>query len=150
MHTYYLSLLAALRHCFLTLHKPPANPGGIISAIKVLLQARGHCHGAVAEAGCLHGQAEDLLHGNSAAPAFASVHPGYGGLVHAEDLNLHRFIPDAQFAEWADTMTSLSLPDAPTVVLLTGSNGFLGRFLLLELLQRAAKRCDSSCCLRCH
>ena len=34
-----------------------------------------------------------------------------------------------------------ALPPEPVGVLLTGANGFLGRFLLLELLRRIASKC---------
>lgn len=36
-----------------------------------------------------------------------------------------------------------ALPADPTRVLLTGANGFLGRFLLLDLLQRVSVKCAS-------
>lgn len=34
-----------------------------------------------------------------------------------------------------------ALPSEPTQILLTGANGFLGRFLLLDLLRRVSNKC---------
>jgi fatty acid CoA ligase FadD9 len=69
----------------------------------------------------------------STRPTFASVH-GRGAVeVHATDLTLDKFIDRA-------TLTTAPVLPMPTgtvrTVLLTGANGYLGRFLLLEWLQR--------------
>ncbi|ADG99338.1 thioester reductase domain protein [Segniliparus rotundus DSM 44985] len=68
-----------------------------------------------------------------AAPNSASVHGAGAEVIRASDLTLDKFL-DAQALEAAQ-----SLP-RPTgshrTVLLTGANGWLGRFLALEQLQR--------------
>ena len=83
-----------------------------------------------------------LRGGEEGGISFESIHgryPDKGGIIKAKDLDLHRFIPASQLAAWADAKPATNLPASPTVVLLTGANGFLGRFLLLDLLQRVSK-----------
>ncbi|SDC79616.1 carboxylic acid reductase [Actinokineospora iranica] len=67
-------------------------------------------------------------------PTFASVHGQDSVDVRAGDLTLDKFID-------TDTLTAApTLPSAgdPRTVLLTGANGYLGRFLCLEWLRRLA------------
>ena len=40
----------------------------------------------------------------------------------------------------ASAVPATQLPEEAEVVLLTGANGFLGRFLLLQLLQRVSTK----------
>lgn len=66
-------------------------------------------------------------------PTFASVHDT--GEARAADLKLAKFIDATTLA----TAASLPLPNGPVrTVLLTGANGYLGRFLCLEWLERLA------------
>ncbi|WP_067529442.1 carboxylic acid reductase [Nocardia uniformis] len=65
-------------------------------------------------------------------PTVASVH-GDGGLLRATDLALEAFI-DAATLRAATTVAPATQP--PRTVLLTGANGYLGRFLALEWLRR--------------
>ena len=84
-----------------------------------------------------------LRGGEEGGISFESIHgryPDKGGIIKAKDLDLHRFIPASQLAAWAGAKPATDLPASPTVVLLTGANGFLGRFLLLDLLQRVSNR----------
>ena len=83
-------------------------------------------------------QVEALLGGEEGI-TFESIHGGDTSLIRAADLDLDRFIPRGSGA--AASIPAAELPAAPTAVLLTGANGFLGRFLLLELLQRVARQC---------
>nr|APD71500.1 non-ribosomal peptide synthetase 2 [Streptomyces sp.] len=68
-------------------------------------------------------------------PTFASVHGGNSSEVRAGDLTLDRFL---------DAPTLAAAPALPRsdgavrTVLLTGANGYLGRFLCLEWLERLA------------
>ncbi|WP_306363914.1 carboxylic acid reductase [Nocardia sp. CC227C] len=65
-------------------------------------------------------------------PTAATVH-GDDGLLRADDLTLEAFLDSATLTAAA----RLSAPtDPPRTVLLTGANGYLGRFLALEWLQR--------------
>ncbi|MFD6162038.1 carboxylic acid reductase [Nocardia sp. NPDC060256] len=76
-------------------------------------------------------------------PTFASVHGG-GPEILAADLTLDKFI-DARTLAAADT-----LPHAPVpaqTVLLTGANGYLGRFLCLEWLERLDKSGGKLICI---
>ncbi|WP_424186246.1 carboxylic acid reductase [Actinokineospora sp. G85] len=69
----------------------------------------------------------------TARPTAAGVHGPDG--VHARDLTLDKFIDPGTLA------AAPGLPVAtgtPNTVLLTGANGYLGRFLCLEWLQRLA------------
>jgi fatty acid CoA ligase FadD9 len=72
----------------------------------------------------------------SKRPTFATVHGRGATHVRAADLTLDKFIDAKTLTEAA------SLPraaDEPRTVLLTGANGYLGRFLSLEWLERLAE-----------
>lgn len=77
-------------------------------------------------------------------PRYASVHDTASHEVLAGDLRLDKFIDD-------DVLKSAMLLPAPTseirTVLLTGSTGFLGRFLGLEWLRRLADSGGTLVCL---
>jgi fatty acid CoA ligase FadD9 len=83
-------------------------------------------------------------HRDSDKPSYASVHDTAGDEVSAGDLRLDKFIDD-------DILKTAMLLPAPTTeirtVLLTGSTGFLGRFLGLEWLQRLADSGGTLVCL---
>jgi fatty acid CoA ligase FadD9 len=69
-------------------------------------------------------------------PTFAAVHGPGATAVQASDLTLEKFIDAAALAQ------ARTLPRAagqPNTVLLTGANGWLGRFLTLEWLQRLSQ-----------
>jgi len=73
----------------------------------------------------------------SKRPSFAAVHGPGATEVHAADLSLDKFIDPETLA------AAPSLPlvtGTPRTVLLTGANGWLGRFLTLEWLERLAER----------
>ncbi|MDQ0930745.1 fatty acid CoA ligase FadD9 [Streptomyces turgidiscabies] len=76
---------------------------------------------------------EARLGSAASRPTFASVH-GEGAVeVYAKDLTLDRFLDPELVAGARD----LPLPrDEPRRVLLTGASGYLGRFLVLEWLER--------------
>jgi fatty acid CoA ligase FadD9 len=73
----------------------------------------------------------------SERPTFASVHGRDASMVHATDLTLEKFLDPATLER------ALKLPPVTTTtprsVLLTGANGYLGRFLCLEWLERLAR-----------
>jgi fatty acid CoA ligase FadD9 len=72
----------------------------------------------------------------SKRPTFAAVHGQGATEVHASDLTLDKFIDATTLAN------ALTLPratGATTTVLLTGANGWLGRFLALEWLERLSQ-----------
>ncbi|HET6736045.1 AMP-binding protein, partial [Mycobacterium sp.] len=69
-------------------------------------------------------------------PTFTSVHGAGATAARAADLTLDKFIDAATLAE------APSLPRTtgePNTVLLTGANGWLGRFLALEWLERLSE-----------
>jgi fatty acid CoA ligase FadD9 len=69
----------------------------------------------------------------SKRPTFAAVHGRGAAEVHARDLTLDKFIDAATLA----AAPSLPKPTAEVrTVLLTGSTGFLGRYLALDWLER--------------
>lgn len=78
---------------------------------------------------------ERSLRGTSAGPTFTTVHGAGGTLVRAADLTLGKFIDSDTLAK-ARTLPPSS-GEARTV-LLTGANGYLGRFLCLAWLERMA------------
>ena len=72
---------------------------------------------------------------------FESIHGQDTAVIRAADLDLDRFIPPKAATPRSQPKPASELPAEPKVVLLTGANGFLGRFLLLDLLQRVSQRC---------
>jgi fatty acid CoA ligase FadD9 len=74
--------------------------------------------------------------GGSNRPSFATVHGRHPTAVHASELTLDKFI-DARTLAGAPTLAPASAH--VRTVLLTGANGFLGRFLCLEWLERLAR-----------
>ncbi|MCV7199217.1 carboxylic acid reductase [Mycobacterium angelicum] len=87
---------------------------------------------------------ESERHSGSQRPTFAAVHGRGATEVHAEDLSLDKFIDNKTLTE------APALPRAtgsPQTVLLTGANGYLGRFLCLEWLARLAETGGRLICL---
>jgi fatty acid CoA ligase FadD9 len=80
----------------------------------------------------------------STRPTFASVHGRGATVARAAELTLDRFID-------ADTLAAATRLPAPTgavnTVLLTGANGYLGRFLCLDWLERLAPAGGTVICL---
>jgi fatty acid CoA ligase FadD9 len=72
----------------------------------------------------------------SSRPTFATVHGAGATEVRAADLTLDKFI-DAKTL--ADATTLPRATGEPKTVLLTGANGWLGRFLALEWLERLSE-----------
>ncbi|MFW6693098.1 amino acid adenylation domain-containing protein [Streptomyces sp. MAR4 CNX-425] len=77
-------------------------------------------------------------------PTFGSVHGEDSTEVRAADLTLDRFL-DEQTLAGAGTLASPA--GTPRTVLLTGANGYIGRFLCLEWLQRLAASGGRLICL---
>ncbi|WP_050373814.1 carboxylic acid reductase [Streptomyces acidiscabies] len=69
-------------------------------------------------------------------PTFASVHGVGSTVVRAGDLTLEKFIDAGTLAEAAQLPAPGS--ETPRTVLLTGANGYLGRFMCLDWLERLA------------
>lgn len=73
-------------------------------------------------------------------PTVASVHGRGATEIHACDLTLEKFI-DIPTLDKAKTLPPLAIKSERDIrtVLVTGANGFLGRFLCLEWLERMAR-----------
>lgn len=71
----------------------------------------------------------------AARPSFASVHGPVSTVVRASDLTLEKFIGTGILAR-AAALPRPGTGSGPRTVLLTGANGYLGRFLCLEWLER--------------
>jgi fatty acid CoA ligase FadD9 len=69
-------------------------------------------------------------------PTAASVHGPGATSIAAADLTLDKFIDGATLTA---AMSATSVTDNVQTVLLTGANGYLGRFLTLEWLQRLSR-----------
>jgi fatty acid CoA ligase FadD9 len=77
-------------------------------------------------------------------PTFATVHPPGMSKVYASELTLDKFIDRQMLANAA----TLARPNDPVrAVLMTGSTGFLGRFLALAWLERLAGRDGKLICI---
>ncbi len=72
-------------------------------------------------------------------PTVARVHGTNPTVVMAGELTLDKFI-DAQTLSTAESLPRFTGVHAPHTVLLTGANGWLGRFLALEWLERLSRR----------
>ena len=76
---------------------------------------------------------ETALESGSKRPTFATVHGAESRAARASDLTLDKFLDAATLSG----ATTLPLATGPVqTVLLTGANGYLGRFLCLEWLER--------------
>jgi fatty acid CoA ligase FadD9 len=72
----------------------------------------------------------------STRPTFAKIHGKGETTIYASDLTLEKFI-DAKTLAVAKTLPRAT--GEPHTVLLTGANGYLGRFVTLEWLQRLSR-----------
>jgi len=93
---------------------------------------------------CIARHIEAHRDADTGRPAVRSVHPDADTVVRANELTLDKFI-DAETLSLASTLTP-PVDDVRTV-LLTGANGFLGRFLCLEWLERLAAEGGSLICV---
>ncbi|MDF2583955.1 MAG: oxidoreductase, partial [Mycobacterium sp.] len=78
-------------------------------------------------------------------PTAASVHGSSTGTIRAAELTLDKFLPETLLTQAAAMPPPAD--SAPRVVLLTGANGYLGRFLALEWLQRLSETGGTLICL---
>lgn len=78
-------------------------------------------------------------------PSFAKVHGAGATVVHTSDLQLGAFI-DAATLDAAKQLPPVSDAD-PKTVLLTGSTGYLGRFMCLDWLERLAETGGKLVCI---
>ena len=74
-----------------------------------------------------------------------AVHASVGRRILAEELTLQKFIPADEYA--AAIAAGPFQASADATVLLTGANGYLGRFVCLEWLERVAKKGGALICL---
>ncbi|MDH6195687.1 glycopeptidolipid biosynthesis protein [Mycobacterium frederiksbergense] len=92
----------------------------------------------------LHRDAGSDTAPDPAGVSFASVHGHAAGAVRAADLTLDKFIDAATLR----TAATLPRPNGQVgTVLLTGATGFLGRYLLLQWLERLRRADDRVICL---
>ena len=87
---------------------------------------------------------EQQLGSDAKRATFASVHGAGSTELRAADLTLEKFI-DAKTL--ADAPTLVHVTGEPHTVLLTGANGYLGRFLALEWLQRLSETAGKLICI---
>jgi fatty acid CoA ligase FadD9 len=80
-----------------------------------------------------------LLGGARRNVTFADVHGAGSKVVRAKDLRIEKLLGAAEIEAARTSKPASSLPARAEVALLTGANGFLGRFLVLELLERTSK-----------
>jgi fatty acid CoA ligase FadD9 len=87
---------------------------------------------------------ETALESRAERPSFGTVHGAGSARVRASDLTLDKFIDAATLA----AAKTVPRPDGPIrTVLLTGANGYLGRFLCLEWLERLAETGGTLICI---
>jgi fatty acid CoA ligase FadD9 len=87
---------------------------------------------------------EKALRSGSGRPTFATVHGADSTVARADDLTLDKFIDAATLAG----VKTLPRPSGPVrTVLLTGANGYLGRFLALEWLELVARNGGKVICI---
>lgn len=88
---------------------------------------------------------EARLDSGRTQPSFATVHGSDAIEVGASDLTLDKFIDTATLAR--TTSVSHTATGEPRTVLLTGANGYLGRFVCLEWLERVAETGGKLICI---
>ena len=97
--------------------------------------------------GCLEKWAQEidrLNNEDNERPDFTTIHGKDCTEVHAKDLALSAFLGDAWVAAASDCD---HVADRSQVVLLTGANGFLGRAVCMQWLQRLAKTDGKLLCI---
>jgi fatty acid CoA ligase FadD9 len=87
---------------------------------------------------------EDARKSGSTRPTFSTVHGPRATVVKAADLTLNKFIDVKTLTE---APTRPRAAGTPRTVLLTGANGYLGRFLSLEWLERLAETDGKLICI---
>lgn len=83
--------------------------------------------------------------GGAKRPSFATVHGKDAAEVRASELTLDKFIADSTLQ--AAEQLPRPAGGEPSTVLLTGANGYLGRFLCLDWLERLAGRGGKLVCI---
>ena len=78
---------------------------------------------------------------------FEQVHGKGAEVVRAADLSLDKVLGPDEIEAASRATPASALPERARVVLLTGANGFLGRFLLLELLARVPEQGGKVVCV---
>jgi fatty acid CoA ligase FadD9 len=96
-------------------------------------------------AGYLDGE-RDSAQGAQERPTFASVHGRGATVARAAELTLGNFI-DTDTLTAAPNLAAPTADTAATTILLTGANGYLGRFLCLDWLHRLAARGGKLVCI---
>ncbi len=125
--------------------------GDSFAAVRLANLLEEHCHAPMAVSKILDPRTtvaailRAIEDRSSAVPAtpFERVHGTNARWARATDLRIERFV-DASDVDQAE---ALAPPGDATTVLLTGATGFLGRFVLLELLERMASRRGRVVCL---
>ena len=88
---------------------------------------------------------DKLLSGDADGPTFETIHGKSTTTIKAEDLKLSAFFDDSSITQNVDNVKDPSAPER--AVLLTGANGFLGRFVCLDWLKKLAKVDGQLICL---
>lgn len=79
---------------------------------------------------------ERALAGDSRTVSFEDVHGDAARIVRASDLRIEAFLSPAEMEAARRATPASELPVRAEVAFVTGANGFLGRFLVLDLLER--------------
>ena len=101
----------------------------------------------ISPTGCLQKWAEEvdsLISNSNGKPTFSNVHGKHATHIHAKDLALETFL-GASAMESAKAAAAAST-DTRTV-LLTGANGFLGRHICLQWMERLAEKGGKLICI---
>jgi fatty acid CoA ligase FadD9 len=130
----------------------PGLGGDSFNAVRLCSLLKDHCGASIPVAAVLDvtatvGALALRVQGSLAAPprrlTFDDLHGRDAERIRARDLRVDRVVPPA-LVENAGRLPSAG---APTTIVLTGASGFLGRFLLLELLERVAPRDGRVVCI---
>ncbi len=100
--------------------------------------------GPATDLGQLAEYVESERKSGSRRPTFATVHGRGATRIHAAELTLEKFI-DIKTLAGAAALPRVT--GAPHTILLTGGNGYLGRFLTLEWLERLAETGGQLICI---
>ncbi len=90
------------------------------------------------------GEIENRLGDTGGPPTFASVHGKEAADLHSKDLQLATFLGDATMEQ---ATTAAPVSDLCQTVLITGANGFLGRHVSLQWMEKLARTGGKLICI---
>lgn len=91
---------------------------------------------------------EGMLEGGiEERPSFTDIHGMGASTIYGKDLDISRFLDQETIESATALLPTAYIADKPQTVVVTGANGFLGRFICLEWLKKIAVTGGKVICL---